>query len=259
MARIEAPRRPDSSSAHADVESDAWESLSPELLDLLAEGDPPAFATDSRERVVFWNRGAATVLGRRSEEALGRHCYEVLCGRDVFGNRLCYQNCPVSAMARAKEPIAGFEVRIPSPRPGGEPPLLHVTILRMPGPRPDLFTLVHILQPIDQAARVARTLVPLEATRALGPPHPEAAPPLTRRETEVLQLVATGLQNKEIAQKLGLSLATVRNHVHNTLGKLDVHSKLEMISMAFRKGWVRKAGSPGAETERRRPASASSR
>lgn len=248
MARIETLRRaPDvSSSEGAGVESDAWESLSPELLDLLAAGDPPAFATDSRERVVFWNRGAATVLGRRSEEALGRRCYEILCGRDVFGNRLCYQNCPVSAMARADEPISGFEVRVPSPRPGGEPSLLHVTILRLPGPRPDLFTLVHVLQPIDQAARVARTLGHLEGTTALDPLRPDAAPPLTPRETEVLQLVAAGLQNKEIAQKLGLSLATVRNHVHNTLEKLDVHSKLEMISMAFRKGWVRKAASPAA-------------
>ena len=242
MARIETPRRaPEDSSVHADVASDAWDSLSPELMDLLAAGDPPAFATDSRERVVFWNRGAATVLGRRSDEVLGHRCYEVLCGRDVFGNRLCFQNCPVSTMARADEPISGFEVRVPSLRPDGQTLLLHVTILRIPGPRPDLFTLVHVLQRIEEAARSARTLGPLEATRALGPPRPEVAPPLTPRETEVLQLVATGLQNKEIAQKLGLSLATVRNHVQNTRTKLDVHSKLEMISIAFRKGWVRKA------------------
>jgi DNA-binding CsgD family transcriptional regulator len=242
MASIEMRRRARDSSAHAEVESDAWDSPSPELMDLFAAGDPPAFATDSRERVVFWNRGAATVLGLRSDEVLGRRCYEVLCGRDVFGNRLCYENCPVSAMARADEPISGFEMRVPSPRPHGDPQLLHVTILRMPGPRPDLFTLVHVLQPIDEAGRAARTLGPREATRALPPPGPEVAPLLTPRETEVLQLVATGLQNKEIAQKLGLSLATVRNHVHNTLAKLDVHSKLEMVSIAFRKGWVRKAG-----------------
>jgi len=235
VARIETLRRaPDVSSARADVESDAGESR-PELLDLLAAGDPAAFATDSRERVVFWNRGATTLLGRRREEALGRHCYEVVCGRDVFGNRLCYANCAVSAMARAEEPISAFEMRVPSARPGGEPPRLHVTILRVPGPRPDLFTLVHVLQPIDLAARTLRSV---EGTRALAS---QATPPLTPRETEVLQLVAAGLQNKEVAQELGLSLATVRNHVHNSLVKLDVHSKLEMISLAFRKGWVRTA------------------
>ena len=38
--------------------------------------------------------------------------------------------------------------------------------------------------------------------------------------------------------ELDLSLATVRNHIHNILEKLDVHSKLEAVSLAFRQGWV---------------------
>lgn len=247
MARFETVRRvPDPPSERVSPGGDSWEALSPELLDLLAAGDPAAFATDSRERIVFWNRGAAAVLGRRSEEALGRRCHQVLCGRDVFGNRLCYQNCTVSTMARAGEAISGFEVRVPSTRPDGDPSLLHVTILKLPGPRPDLFTLVHMLQPIDQAARAARTMGHQETAPSPAPPAADAGPPLTAREGEILQLVAAGLQNKEIAQKLGLSLATVRNHVHNTLEKLDVHSKLEMVSMAFRKGWVRKPAPPAA-------------
>jgi DNA-binding NarL/FixJ family response regulator len=64
--------------------------------------------------------------------------------------------------------------------------------------------------------------------------------PLARRPAgpEVMGLVAAGLQNKEVAQKLGISPATVRNHVHNILEKLEVHSKLEAVSLAFREGWV---------------------
>ena len=50
--------------------------------------------------------------------------------------------------------------------------------------------------------------------------------------------VAAGLQNKEIAHRLEISLATVRNHIHRILEKLEVHSKLEAISLAFRRGWV---------------------
>ena len=240
MARIETVRRSPDGPAAARADEDGWAALSPDLLDLLSSGDPPAFATDSRERIVFWNRGAAAVLGRRSEEALGRRCFEVVCGRDVFGNRLCYQNCTVSAMARASEPVSGFELRVPPPG-AGAPALVHVTILRVPGPRPDLFTLVHVLQPIDEAARTARALEPLSALARPSVPltPPAEAPPLTPREMEVLRHVASGLQNKEIAEKLGLSLATVRNHVHNSLEKLDVHSKLEMVALAFRKGWVR--------------------
>ncbi|HET8644417.1 MAG TPA: PAS domain-containing protein, partial [Vicinamibacteria bacterium] len=85
-----------------------------DLLDVLASGHPPAFATDSRERLVFWNRGAAELLGRSSDDALGRHCWEVIGGRDVFGNRFCYGNCAVAASLRAGESVRGFELTLPS-------------------------------------------------------------------------------------------------------------------------------------------------
>jgi len=227
----------------------------PELLDVLASGDPAAFATDSRERVVFWNRGAAALLGRRAEEAMGRHCHEVLGGRDVFGNRFCYANCPLAAMSRSGEAPRAFELRIPASGNGGDPTTVHVTIVRLPGPRPDLFTLVHILHGVDERERLTRALarfapalhaVPDPQAAPVAPPPCDAAAPsvLTPREREVLGWMAAGLQNKEIAQKLDLSLATVRNHIHNTLEKLEVHSKLEAVSLAFRNGWVE--GEPAA-------------
>jgi DNA-binding NarL/FixJ family response regulator len=78
----------------------------------------------------------------------------------------------------------------------------------------------------------------LDAKPAPPPPSGGAPEILTPREREILGWMAAGLQNKEIAQKLDLRLATVRNHIHNTLEKLDVHSKLEAVSLAFRNGWV---------------------
>jgi DNA-binding CsgD family transcriptional regulator len=219
---------------------------SPELLDILAAGEPPAFASDSRDRIVFWNQGAADLFGRRSDEMLGRHCYEAIGGRDVFGNRFCYANCPVVASVRSGEAVAGFELQVSANGHGRR--LAHVTILRIPSVRPDLYTVVHILSPIDPEGRLARALaasgaVPAQPLSACAPATDQAAgaaPPLTAREREILQWVAAGLQNKEIAQKLDLSLATVRNHIHNILEKLAVHSKLEAVSLAFRSGWVRK-------------------
>jgi DNA-binding CsgD family transcriptional regulator len=211
-----------------------------ELVELLAGGHPPAFATDSRDRIVFCNSGAARILGRRPDELIGLHCYEAVAGRDVFGNRFCYANCPVMSGLRAGECIAGFEVSVSGN--GHGPQLTNVTIVRVPSVRPDLFTVVHILQPIAEDSRLGRLLErfgtgsPM-ADNVVAPPAVET-PPLTAREREVLQAVATGLQNKEVADKLGLSLATVRNHVHNILEKLSVHSKLEAVSLAFRKGWV---------------------
>ncbi|TDC38130.1 response regulator transcription factor [Actinomadura sp. KC345] len=62
------------------------------------------------------------------------------------------------------------------------------------------------------------------------------APRLTERETEVLRLVAKGLTYKQIAQRLVLSHRTVQNHVQNTLGKLQLHNRVELVRYAIEKG-----------------------
>ena len=63
-----------------------------------------------------------------------------------------------------------------------------------------------------------------------------AAPQLTERETEVLKLVATGMSYKDIAAQLFISHRTVQNHVQNTLGKLQMHNRVELVRYAISKG-----------------------
>ncbi len=59
--------------------------------------------------------------------------------------------------------------------------------------------------------------------------HPPLAPKLTEREEQILELIAEGLSNQEIAKKLFLQPQTVKNYVHLILQKLDVRSRLEVI------------------------------
>ena len=61
---------------------------------------------------------------------------------------------------------------------------------------------------------------------------------LTRREREVLQALAEGLSNKEIAQRLHMSVDTERTHMMNILNKLGVHSRLQALLFAARHGLV---------------------
>ncbi len=61
---------------------------------------------------------------------------------------------------------------------------------------------------------------------------------LTRRELEILQLLARGLNNDVISKQLYISPTTTRNHIQNILGKLGVHSKLEAVAYAVRAGYV---------------------
>jgi DNA-binding NarL/FixJ family response regulator len=63
-----------------------------------------------------------------------------------------------------------------------------------------------------------------------------AVPQLTERETEVLRLVAKGLSYKQIAERLVISHRTVQNHVQNTLGKLQLHNRVELVRYAIERG-----------------------
>ena len=66
--------------------------------------------------------------------------------------------------------------------------------------------------------------------------RPEQVPPprLTDREIEVLQLVARGMNNRDIARELFISENTVKNHIRNILEKLQIHSRMEAVMIAVR-------------------------
>lgn len=63
--------------------------------------------------------------------------------------------------------------------------------------------------------------------------------PLSPREMEILQYVTRGLSNKQIAQALGISHQTVKNHMTAILHKLDVEDRTQAAVYALRHGWVR--------------------
>ena len=100
---------------------------------------------------------------------------------------------------------------------------------------------------IDAVTRVARgdtVFTPGLAGLVLGeyrrlsdtPANGDDAPRLTDRETEVLRLVAKGLSYKQIAERLVLSHRTVQNHVQNTLRKLQMHNRVQLVRYAIEQG-----------------------
>ncbi|MFH2129455.1 MAG: response regulator transcription factor [bacterium] len=62
--------------------------------------------------------------------------------------------------------------------------------------------------------------------------------PLTSREREVVQLIAEGSANKEIAARLGISIKTVKNHRSNLMEKLDLHNTAEITQFAIKNGLI---------------------
>lgn len=98
------------------------------------------------------------------------------------------------------------------------------------------------------AAAVARGLTVLGPTAAqgVGSALPSVSPtgadvltePLTQRELEVLGLLAEGLSNKALANRLGLSEHTAKFHVGQILGKLGAASRAEAVALGLKRGLV---------------------
>lgn len=107
---------------------------------------------------------------------------------------------------------------------------------------------VEVLAHAVREAVAGRLACPAEISNGLlralfksgGGEQPEGFedPPLTRRECAVLQLIGRGLTNKEIARELGLSVATVKHHVHNVLGKLNLPRRAHAMQRVHERPWI---------------------
>jgi DNA-binding NarL/FixJ family response regulator len=99
-------------------------------------------------------------------------------------------------------------------------------------------TLSDFLRTIRSVARGAKVLPPLMTDSLFshvidhafrnGKGHLAGAVRMTKREREIIALIAEGLPNKEIAGRLSIATYTVKSHVHNILEKLALHTRLEI-------------------------------
>ncbi len=83
---------------------------------------------------------------------------------------------------------------------------------------------------------VDQALLPLMPSTGPVPAADRARMPLSRREYQVLQLIAEGMENSTVAETLFLSVETVRTHVKSILRKLSAHDRTHAVTKAFRAG-----------------------
>ncbi|MEU5339421.1 response regulator transcription factor [Streptomyces sp. NPDC020766] len=100
-----------------------------------------------------------------------------------------------------------------------------------------------LLSPAATRSLVTRFL----ATPEDAPHHPERLAVLTPREREMVALVATGLSNQEIAERMFLSPFTVRAHVQRAMTKLEARDRAQLVVIAYRTGLARAASDGGTD------------
>jgi PAS domain S-box-containing protein len=192
-------------------------------------------------QILSWNEGASRLLGYDAEEVVGKHCFDVFAWLDRCGNPVCSVSCPDCRVLGGDELVQTRDVMARSK--SGKALWLSVSTLVPPPELQHESRLVHLFREIGLPPELERLVAERLGSQdgadteiAADAEKGAALARLTRREREVLQLLADGADTKEIAERLTLSSTTVRNHVQNILDKLGVHSRLEAAVLFVRYG-----------------------
>jgi PAS domain S-box-containing protein len=203
-----------------------------ELAEMLAATADGGFAIDTEGRIILWNRAAESMLGYTMREAVGRRCCDLLMGDDENGNRLCCRGCHIVDFVKMRTPVHSFDMRTRTKT--GSAIWVNVSTLRVSRDGAGDGT-VHLLRDVTATREILALIRErLAIPAALVPAAPDGTGALTRRELELLRVIATGVNTKDAAERLHVSPATIRNHVQNILGKLGAHSRLEAVAYATR-------------------------
>ncbi|MDX2429272.1 MAG: LuxR C-terminal-related transcriptional regulator [Xanthomonadales bacterium] len=183
-------------------------------------GDP-AFAVDRHGSIVLWNSAAQQTFGYPNAEAMGKKCWELMCGHDVNGNRYCFEHCPLIEMAFLHEPVHGFHTSFENAAHQQKPYSVScLTVFDEPGDE----MLLHICHPEKVSPDENSDQTPLDT-------QPDK---LSQREIEILALLAEKVKTQDIAGRLSISIRTVRTHIQHLMYKLRVHKRHDAILAAKR-------------------------
>ncbi|MCQ3802547.1 MAG: LuxR C-terminal-related transcriptional regulator [bacterium] len=215
-----------------------------EIYRLLATAECGAYAMSLDQKIMFWNKGAERILGFQSDEVLGRRCYDVVAGRPPGGfNPACLQGCPSIRALRAG--IVPRQLTMQMLCASGERKTAWLTPMVVSGAKNDAPLLVHLFddrpQPPERIPEGLKTELRMKGADIISDQPISTSPPegirkLTRRELEILRLVSHGRRVPQIAEELGISPHTVRNHIRNLRQRLNAKTKLDAVMTAMRLG-----------------------
>ena len=214
-----------------------------ELLRFFQSTADGVHVVDAEQRIIFWNSAATKLLGYGPDEVAGKYCYDVIAGGDYEGHPFCRRGCPTIEAVKRGRSVQNYDVC--ARKVDGRVVWLNISVLAIDDPEGDGHLGVHLFRDVTRRRRAE--LLAQQTIEAVGcyqpgevegetgtacGPYPAPAPRLTRREMEVLRLLACGTSLPAIARTLEINETTVRNHIEHILGKLGVHSRLEAVVFA---------------------------
>ena len=216
--------------------------LQSELLGLLEQTADAAFCVNDQGEICSWNAAAKVLFGYSSSEAIGKSCDRLLRARGSLGAKVCTREfyarqAAVDGSTGGTIPNFDLEVTVRSGRRiwvdlstlifknGRTHPRLIVQLARDITERKQKEELLHNM------LQISKQIVALSDGNGMGHLDPVSA--LSEQEQGILRQFSDGKNSDEIAKALGITLQTLRNHLHHINEKLGTHNRLQAVMHAM--------------------------
>jgi DNA-binding CsgD family transcriptional regulator len=183
----------------------------------------PVVAVGGDGRLRYWNRAAAHLLDLSHPGHRSPHCWEAVGFRAADGTLFCRPDCPIQSQIRSAS-MEPFH-RAYRLQTGGHLQKVEILTFVVPEAPSSRAPVIHLLRPqgcVGACCSANEPRVGFEGGK-YG---------LSIRETEILDLLARGARTSEIGSRLGIRLATVRNHIARLLHKMGVRRRIEAVLIA---------------------------
>lgn len=215
----------------------------------MGESGDAVFVVNADGRITFWSKGAASVLGRASDDVLDRPCWEVIRGLGEEGEAVCRPDCPEIVGNGHQSSISGIQVVTPDNerRWMSVSHICATELVPSDSGAAKSKVVVHLLKDATAEQHLTafgRRVLELASDVATGlnegqPRTASKCIRLSPRQRRVLDLMAEGLTTEATARQMGVQPSTVRTHVEALLRILGVHSRLQAVHRARKMGLLR--------------------
>jgi len=213
--------------------------LQSELLEFLEETADAAFCVSQQGDICSWNSAAERLFGYSASEAIGKSCHGLLECRGSLGAKLCTRE--FYARQATAEPcrIPNFDLEVTVR--SGRRIWVDLSTLVFKDGRTHPRLIVHLSREITERKhneellhkmlQLSKQIIAVSNGNGIGRPAPVSS--LSEQEQSVLRLFSDGKNSTEIANELGISLQTLRNHLHHVNDKLGTHDRLQAVMHAM--------------------------
>ena len=201
-----------------------------------------AFVVTLEGEICFWNAAAEQLFGYPAKDVLNKTCSDVLGGKDTLGAVVCTGKCSVQRCAAHGESIPTFDLEVSIS--SGQRKWVSISTIVFEDSRLHRRLIVHLAHDISDSKEleqafskmidVSKEIISVGNGKTRLPPVES----LSAKEEHILKLFAKAKNSSQVAKELGITLPTLRNHLHAINQKLRTHNRLEAVLHAMKRGLI---------------------